>query len=148
MNEAQGAGASSPEGEAQGAVKPPRPAVLTLAQSVLALEAFVAIFAMLTLWGLSRGDYLHAPLWLTFGYLPALAVLMMVAAARQKEPWGRPLGWVLQFPLLVVGLVEPSIAIIGALFLVTWVIGVRLGMRIDRERAEFTSAAGAGDAPA
>lgn len=139
MSDSQVPDASSPDGEEQAAVRPPRPAILTLAQSVLALEAFVAIFAMLTLWGLSRGDYLHAPAWLTFGYLPALAVLMMVAAARQKEPWGRPLGWVLQFPLLLVGLVEPSIAIIGGLFLVTWVIGVRLGARIDRERAEFTA---------
>ena len=59
----------------------------------------------------------------------------------QKKRWGRWLGWVLQAPLLLAGLVEPAIAIIGLIFLGLWIMALRLGGRIDRERAERDAAA-------
>ncbi|WP_062377160.1 DUF4233 domain-containing protein [Demequina pelophila] len=120
--------------------RPQRPARLTLTQSVLALQALGALFAVLVLWGLGRTDMVDVPAWLTWGGGLGLVVLLAFAAGRQDRRWGTWLGWALQAPMLVAGLIEPTIAIIGAMFLALWVTALRLGGRIDRERAERLAA--------
>jgi DNA-binding helix-hairpin-helix protein with protein kinase domain len=46
------------------------------------------------------------------------------------------LGWVLQLVLILGGLVEPAMYLVGALFAVAWWYGIRTGIRIDREAAQ------------
>lgn len=125
--------------------KPQRPATLVFTQTTLLLEAFVALFAVLTLWGLARAgqvDVSPAALWgLGFGFVALLAW----AAGQQGKPRGRVIGWVLQAPMIVAGLVLPAIAVIGLVFLAIWITGVRLGGRIDRERAERLAAEATSD---
>lgn len=113
-----------------------RPATLVFTQAVLALQACGALFAILVLWGLSRTGEVDAPVGVVWGGGTVLVVLLGYAAGQQRKGWGRWLGWVLQAPMLAAGLVEPAIAIIGAMFLALWITGLRLGGRIDRERAE------------
>ncbi len=38
--------------------------------------------------------------------------------------------------MLVAGFVDTAVLIIGVMFLMLWITGLRLGGRIDRERAE------------
>lgn len=121
---------------AQPAPKPQRPATLVFTQTTLLLEAFVALFAVLTLWGLARAgevDVSPAALW-GFGF--GFVALLAWAAGQQAKPRGRAIGWVLQAPMILAGFVLPAIAVIGIVFLAIWITGVRLGGRIDRERAE------------
>jgi hypothetical protein len=123
------------------ATRPQRPATLVFTQTTLLLQAFAALFAVLTLWGLARAgvvDVSPAALWgLGFGFVALLAW----AAGQQAKPHGRALGWALQAPMLLAGLVLPAIAVIGLVFLAIWITGVRLGGKIDHERAERAAAA-------
>ncbi|WP_062287316.1 DUF4233 domain-containing protein [Demequina phytophila] len=121
--------------------RPQRSAALIFCQAVLALQALAGIFAVLVLWGLDRAGEVSLSGWLLWGGGLGLVVLFGYAAGQQAKPWGRWLGWALQVPMLVAGFIEPTIAIIGACFLLTWIVGVRLGTRIDRERAERDAAA-------
>ena len=70
------------------------------------------------------------------------------AAGQQKKPWGKWLGWVLQVPMLLGFLIDPAIAIVGVMFLALWIAALRIGGRIDRERAERDEAAAAARAAA
>ena len=135
-----------PADENQPMPRPQRPATLTFTQSILALEAFVAIFAMLLLWGLGRAGEVDAPAWLVWGGGIPFVLALGYATGQQRKRWGRWLGWALQAPLLAAGLVEPAIAIMGVIFLGLWITALRLGGRIDRERAERDAAAADRDA--
>jgi len=128
------------------AKKPQRSALLVFTQATLMLQAFAALFAVLTLWGLARAGEVSIPpavLW-AVGFL--VVALLALAAGQQHLRRGRILGWILQIPMLVAGLILPAIAVIGAVFLAIWITGVRLGAKIDRERAERAAAQAAADA--
>lgn len=134
----------------EGAAKPQRPATLTFTQAVLGLQALAALFATLAAWGLSRTTEVS----LSVGWIWGGGLLLMVAliyvAGKQKQTWGRIAGWVLQVPMILAGLIVPAIAAIGVMFLVLWIMGLRIGGRIDRERAErleTESSATVGDTP-
>jgi membrane-bound ClpP family serine protease len=133
---------ASAAAEPEGAPKPQRPATLTFTQAVLGLQVLAAFFATLASWGLSRTTEVS----LSAGWIWAGGAVLMVAlfyvAGKQKSKWGRIAGWVLQVPLIVAGLVVPAIAFIGVMFLVLWIMGLRIGGRIDRERAERLEAEG------
>jgi len=76
------------------------------------------------IWGLG--------LWLVF--------MLGYATGQQKKAWGEWLGWALQAPLILGFFIDPAIAIIGVMFLALWITALRLGGRIDRERAERIAA--------
>ncbi|WP_062465619.1 DUF4233 domain-containing protein [Demequina maris] len=113
-----------------------RPATLIFCQAVLALQSLAAFFAVLVLWGLDKAGEVDLSGGLLWGGGLGLVVAFGYAAGQQSKRWGRWLGWALQVPMLLAGFIEPTIAIIGGTFLLTWIIGLRLGSRIDRERAE------------
>jgi len=46
---------------------------------------------------------------------------------------------VLQVPVVAVGVAVPMMLVMGGIFAVLWVVALRLGGRIDRERAERES---------
>ncbi len=126
-------------------MKPQRPASLVFAQATLALQALAAVFALLTVWGLSRAGQVEVPPGWMWGAGAALVLVLGYAAGQQQKPWGRPLGWLMQAPMICAGLIVPAVSVIGVVFLVVWATGVFLGAKIDRERAE-RAAAEAGEA--
>jgi hypothetical protein len=112
-----------------GMPKKRRSTKVMFASVVLSLEAFVAVFAGLALFGLRNKDtgILVASL--------ALAVVLIASCAFMGRKWGPALGWILQLVLIAAGVLEPSMYVIGVLFAVSWWYGLRTGARIDRDNA-------------
>ncbi|WP_309069966.1 DUF4233 domain-containing protein [Arthrobacter sp.] len=103
------------------------------ASTVLLLEAFVVLFATLVVFGL-RSDTI--PIGVILGVGLALSAVLIVACAFLTKPYGMLLGWVLQVLILATGIVEPMMFLVGILFALTWLYGIRTGARLDRENAE------------
>ena len=116
-----------------GMPKKRRSTKLMFASTVLLLEAFVALFGTLAVFGLRRGEF---PPVLVFGLGIGLALVLTLTCAVLTKPWGVALGWVLQLVLILTGFVEPTMFVVGALFALTWWYGIRTGIRIDREAAQ------------
>lgn len=117
--------------------RPARSAELTLAQAILALEALAALFATSLLAGFAKTGDVDLPSGAIWGGGFALTAIVFAGAGLQGRPWGRAFGWVLQVPMLAAGLVSPAIGVVGAMFVVLWFSALRLGGRIDRERAAY-----------
>jgi hypothetical protein len=126
-------GTDGPEATPPG--RPPRPAKQLFASTVLVLEAFVVFFAALVAFGLRLAEPGQVA-----AVGGALALTALLAAGLVRKRVGYVLGWAVQACLLVSGLVLPAMFVIGAVFLVLWVAGLRVGGRIDRERAERLAA--------
>lgn len=112
--------------------------------SVLILEAFVAFFAALVAFGLSRvepGGPTPGSIALVAGVVVVSAV---IAAGLLRTQAGYLLGWAIQVWLVMSGLIVPGMFVIGGVFAVLWIVGLRLGARIDRERSERQGAEAAG----
>ncbi|MEV8040124.1 DUF4233 domain-containing protein [Arthrobacter sp. 1P04PC] len=116
-----------------GMPKKRRSTKVMFASTVLLLEAFVALFGTLAVFGLRRGEFPPA---LVFGLGIGLALVLALTCAVLTKPWGVALGWVLQLVLILTGFVEPTMFVVGALFALTWWYGIRTGIRIDREAAQ------------
>ncbi len=98
---------------------------------MLVLEAFVVVFAALVAAGLRVAD--PATVWLLGG---ALALALVLAAGLLRGPGGYVVGSALQVAVVAGGLLVPLMFVVGGIFAVLWVVSLRLGARIDRERAE------------
>jgi hypothetical protein len=129
-----------------GMPKKRRSTKVMFASTVLLLEAFVVFFATLAVFGLRRGEF---PTALILGIGIALSLVMVCACAVLSKPWGVGLGWILQIVLILTGIVEPMMFLVGALFGLAWWYGIRTGIRIDsesakreREQAEWDAAHG------
>ena len=103
------------------------------ASTVLALEAFVVLFATLVVFGLNR-DTLNP--WLVIGGGVLLSLAMIGTCAFLTKPAGLAAGWVLQLVLIATGFLEPMMFLIGVLFAATWWYGLRAGAKVDRENRE------------
>ncbi len=99
--------------------------------TILVLEAFVVGFAALVAYGLRAAA--PGPLWTMAG---ALVVSLVLAAGTMGRPGGAVVGSVLQVAVLAGGLLVPMMWFVGGVFVVLWVVALRLGGRIDAERAE------------
>ena len=128
------------------APKPQRSARLVFTQTVLGLEALAALFAATFVSGLARAGFVDASQGAIWGLGLWLMVMLGYAVGQQKKRWGVWLGSVLQAPLILGYFIDPAIAIIGVMFLALWITALRLGGRIDRERAERIEATQHGDA--
>ena len=111
--------------------RPPRSARRMFATTVLLLEVLVVFFAALVAYGLRLAD--PAAIAVAAGGVALLAVL---AVGLLRSSAGYVLGTALQVWVLATGLVVPAMYVLGGLFTLLWVVGLRLGGRIDRERAE------------
>lgn len=118
---------------------PVRSARRQFAATILALEAFVVLFGTLVAFGLRLGP--AATVWV-LGV--TLAVSLLLVSGLLRWPAGYVAGSVLQVPLLVAGLLVPAMFVVGGIFAVLWVVALRLGGRIDTERAERAERAAAG----
>ncbi|SEJ70141.1 Protein of unknown function [Arthrobacter sp. yr096] len=116
-----------------GMPKKRRSTKVMFASTVLLLEAFVAFFGTLAVFGLRRGQVDPG---IILGVGIALSVVLVLACAVLSKPWGIALGWGLQLVLILTGFVEPTMFIVGILFAICWWYGIRAGIRIDREVAQ------------
>lgn len=119
--------------------RPSRPALVVFTQTTLLLESLATFFATLVTWGLGRADIVEVSAGSVWVAGSALAAAFAFASARANTRGGRILGWLLHVPLIAGGLWVPAIAFVGIMFLGIYALGVRLGARIDRERAEFVA---------
>jgi len=109
----------------------PRSARRQFAATILVLEAVVVGFGALVAFGLRVAE--PAVVW---GVGGALALSLVLAAGVPGRPGGYVVGSVLQVPVVAVGVAVPMMFVVGGIFAVLWVVALRLGGRIDSERAE------------
>ncbi len=123
-------------------IKPKKPAKVQFASTVLQLEAFVVLLAAMALYGLrdsafERGPFVvptPAVLWIIAGVLFATLIVLSRMVSR---PGGYLAGSVVQVPVIAMGLLLPMMFVVAGIFVAMWVVALRLGARIDRERAEY-----------
>lgn len=109
------------------------------AVTMLTLEAFVVFFATLAVHGLRLAP--PSVVW-TVGL--SLTAAFLVVAGLLRWPGGYVAGSVLQVLVLAGGVLLVEIRdvalVVGVVFAALWVASLRLGGRIDRERAERAQA--------
>ncbi|WP_435735569.1 DUF4233 domain-containing protein [Cellulosimicrobium sp. PMB13] len=123
-------------------IKPKKSAKEQFASTTLLLEAFVVVFATLVAYGLRDIPYSRGPLelptpasiWIVGG---VLFVVLVVLSRMVGTPGGYVGGTVVQVPVLGFGLVVPMMFVVGGIFVALWIVSLRLGGRIDRERAAY-----------
>jgi len=126
-------------------IKPKKSALVQFTSTTLLLEVFLVIFATLAVWGLRNSEFGRGPLqiessaaiWALGG---VLAVVLMILSRAQGSAAGRAAGTVAQIPVLAMGLLVPMMFLVGGVFVVLWIYALRLGTRVDRERAEYDAA--------
>ncbi len=105
-----------------------------LAAAVLALEAFLVLFA--TLVAQTMSSLPTAAVWTGGGGL-ALACLLLAGLTRRRA--GLVAGTVMQGVLVATGVWVPAMYVLGVLFAALWFWLVALGARADRGRARLES---------
>lgn len=106
----------------------------SLASIVLATQFIVVILAALVIFGLRV-----VPAGVALGGGAALLVVIAVAAATANRTLGIALGWFVQLVMIAAGLLEPTVGIVGLIFLGIWVYCMIVGGRIDRREAGVRS---------
>jgi hypothetical protein len=144
------ADADAPQDAAPGATAPvrrKRPAKRQLAATTLATEALMVLFGTLVAYGLRVAP--PAPLWIAGG---GLALVLFLLSGMLGRPGGYLAGTLVQVPVLASGFVLLAAPVTGAgfgasilfalsaVFAFLWVMSLRVGGRIDRERAEWDAA--------
>ncbi|UJP38652.1 DUF4233 domain-containing protein [Cellulomonas palmilytica] len=122
------------------AVRRKRPAKPQFTQTILVLEACCVLFATLVAYGLRV-----APTPVVWAVGGGLALLLVVASGLVTRRGGYLVGWVLQGWLVAAAIVLPAVArdiavLVALVFVGLWVAALRIGGRIDRERAEYDAA--------
>ena len=117
------------------AVRRKRPAKPQFTQTILVLEAVLVFFATLVAYGLRLAE--PAAVWWVGG---TLSVTLIVLSGLMTRPGGYGAGTVVQVLVLGVGFFVPMMFVVGGIFVVLWIVALRLGGRIDRERAEYDAA--------
>jgi len=108
------------------------PAKRQFTSTVLLLEAFIVLFATLVAFGLRVAP--PPTVWAAGG---ALMLVLVVLSRLVGKPGSYVAGSVVQVIVLAGAFVIPQMLVIGLVFLAMWVTALRLGGRIDRERAAW-----------
>lgn len=69
---------------------------------------------------------------LAWGSVGVVIVLALAGAATLRSPLGYWLGWAASLGGMVLGLVSPTMWIVGGLFFVLWIVSFVLGRRIEQ----------------
>lgn len=140
VTDAQQASAAGP------VIRAKKPARALFTSTILMLEAFVVLFATFVLYGLRN---VPAGLPDSVPNLDPVAIwglggAMVVALAVLSRMCGRPGGYVAgsvgQLLIVVWTFFIPLMGIVAVVFVALWVASLRIGGRIDRERAEYDAA--------
>lgn len=126
-------------------IRPKKSALVQFTSTTLLLEVFLVVFATLAVWALRDSEFGRGPLRLDSGPAiwvlgGALVLVLLVLSRVQGTPAGRAAGTVAQVPVLAMGLLVPMMFLVGGIFVILWVYALRLGARVDRERAEYDAA--------
>jgi hypothetical protein len=114
---------TDPGTEAPAAAAPAAPRGLyAIGSAGLALEALVLLLAAPAVLSLERG-HVH---WLRVGYLFAMAVLFIVAAAVLRRRGGKTFAAVLQVLAILGGIITWPMYVVGLAFAAIWVYWIRL----------------------
>lgn len=116
--------------------RPARSLRRIMASAVLTFEGLVVFFGALVAKDLSSLTPAQA-----LGFGGALAVLCLVGAGMLRSSAGYAFGWVLQVLILATGLWVPTMYFLAVLFGGLWWTALRVGKRIDREKAAYAEAA-------
>lgn len=135
-----------PEPAQEVVYRPKKSAKIQFSATILLLEAFVVFFATLVLYGLrdiQSGLPATAPhlsgttIWILGGVL----VLALIIVSRLcGRPGGYLAGSLVQVPVILSGLIVPMMFLVAAIFVFMWILAIKLGARVDRERAEYDAA--------
>jgi uncharacterized membrane protein len=126
-------------------IKPKKSALVQFTSTTLLLEVFLVIFATLVVWALRDSEFGRGPLQIESGAViwalgGVLAVVLVILSRAQGSAAGRAAGTVAQIPVLAMGLLVPMMYLVGGIFVILWIYALRLGARVDRERAEYDAA--------
>ena len=126
-------------------IKPKKSALVQFTSTTLLLEVFLVLFATLVVWALRDSAFGRGPLQIESGAViwalgGALALVLVILSRAQGSAAGRVAGSVAQVPVLAMGLLVPMMYLVGGIFVVLWFYALRLGSRVDRERAEYDAA--------
>ena len=112
--------------------RPKRPAKPQFTSMILVLEGVLVLFAALTAYGLRSAP--PPVIWTVAG---SMFLVLVVLSRLVTRPGGYVAGSVAQLLVIACGVVIPLMYVLGLLFAVLWFVSLRLGGRIDAERAEF-----------
>lgn len=104
----------------------------TLAATMLALES-VSVF----LGGVAGKANTDLGLGRSLAVLGGLALACLITAGLLRWRAGYLLGSVLQVAIIATGVWIPAMFVVGAAFAALWVAALRVGSRIERERAQY-----------
>ncbi|GHG43782.1 membrane protein [Flavimobilis marinus] len=123
-------------------VRPKKSAKVLFTSTILVLESFVMVFATLALYGLRTVPDVapSLPPGLIWGLGGTMVVVLLVLSRLVGRPGGYLAGSLAQLPVVAAGFVVPMMFVVAAIFVVLWVVSLRLGARVDRERAAYDAA--------
>ncbi|MGN6723136.1 MAG: DUF4233 domain-containing protein [Marmoricola sp.] len=103
-----------------------------LCSAILSLEAIVLGLSTLVL--LNVG---HENKGLSLGLGLGLCVLCLLVAGLLRFRWAFALGWLIQLAAIALAVETLALGVLGLIFLALWATAVRLGARIERDRAAW-----------
>lgn len=103
-----------------------------LCSAILSLEAIVLGLSTLVL--LNVG---HENRGLSLGLGLGLCVLCLLVAGLLRFRWAFALGWLIQLAAIALAVETLALGVLGLIFLALWATAVRLGSRIERDRAAW-----------
>lgn len=106
-----------------------------LCSAILSLEAIVLGLSSLVLVNVS-----HVSKGLSLGLGLGLCVLCLVVAGLLRFRWAIAMGWLIQLAAIALAVETLALGVLGLIFLALWATAVRLGARIERDRADWTAA--------
>lgn len=106
--------------------------------TVLILEAFLVFFALLGAHPLLKNQYEMRQI---VGVALALIAVYFVAAGLARKPYGEWVGWAAQATLFVGGIWFTPMLWAAPVFVILYWWLVRLGKKIDKDRAEYGESA-------
>lgn len=117
-------------------------ALAQFTSTVLACEAVLVLFVTLVAFGLRDLAYERGPVQsdsaaVVWGVGGVIALVLLVISRMTRRPAGIALGTVAQVVVLATGLAVPLATIVNVVFVALWFVALRLGARIDRERAVY-----------
>ena len=122
----QGPGEQGPGG--RGRVRGEAPATKRLLGTVLIMETVVIWLAIPVAVAIEHASFGRVGV---AGVVLAVLAVVLAALARRRLRWTIVGGSVLQAVVIVAGVIVPVMYFLGAIFAAFWVIGLRLGHRLD-----------------
>lgn len=101
---------------------PPPRGLVAVGAAGLAMEALVMWLSAPGIATLDRGHVSAVGI----GYVVGVGVLLVVAAALLRRPWGRAAGSAVQVPAIATGVVAWPMYVVAAVFAAIWVYYLRL----------------------